>query len=290
MFTLKKENPFASPEPFHDEIRGGAGSSSRSNGTTTANGTDPASWEARLNARDEALKKREQVVAEAEGRIGRKNWPRCRPMLRHSIAEDVPDGRRGLVWRGYWAWLFMASGFCVDWITITMMFIACKKGLSDWLFCTLISGFGLPLSFFLWHRFLYTASITDGACRWAMFFLFSALQVGLAGWTFAGPPVVGKWAAGVFTMIDQFKAGGGLQIFFGICCIINMVLWGLAGLLGFAVWGEAYAAFRSKPPTRPQAAESSRSWVPSVPSMPSMPGFGKKKKDTAAACGHGRHQ
>lgn len=30
----------------------------------------------------------------------------------------------------------------------------------------------------------------------------------------------------------------GLQIFFGICCIINMVLWGLAGLLGFAVWGE----------------------------------------------------
>ena len=42
-------------------------------------------------------------------------------MLRHSIAEDVPDGRRGLVWRGYWAWLFMASGFCVDWITITMM-------------------------------------------------------------------------------------------------------------------------------------------------------------------------
>ena len=44
-------------------------------------------------------------------------------------------------------------------------FIAGKKGLSDWLFCTLISGFGLPLSFFLWHRFLYTASITDGACR-----------------------------------------------------------------------------------------------------------------------------
>jgi len=28
------------------------------------------SWEARLNAREEALKKREQVVAEAEGRIG----------------------------------------------------------------------------------------------------------------------------------------------------------------------------------------------------------------------------
>ncbi len=54
----------------YGHVGGGAGSSSRSNGTTTANGTDPASWEARLNAREEALKKREQVVAEAEGRIG----------------------------------------------------------------------------------------------------------------------------------------------------------------------------------------------------------------------------
>ncbi len=43
--------------------------STSSNGTT-ANGKDPASWEARLNAREEALKKREQAVAEAEGRIG----------------------------------------------------------------------------------------------------------------------------------------------------------------------------------------------------------------------------
>ncbi len=47
--------------------------------------------------------------------------------------------------------------------------------------------------------------------RWAMFFLFSAMQVGLAGWTFAGPPIVGKWAAGVFTMIDQFKGGSGVS-------------------------------------------------------------------------------
>lgn len=53
--------------------------------------------------------------------LQRKNWPKCRPMLRHSISEDVPEKRRGLVWRGYWAWLLMAAGFCVDWITITMM-------------------------------------------------------------------------------------------------------------------------------------------------------------------------
>lgn len=38
------------------------------------------------------------------------------------------------------------------------------------------------------------------------------MHVGLAAWTFIGPPVVGKWAAGVFTMIDQFKGGSGMLL------------------------------------------------------------------------------
>ena len=50
-----------------------------------------------------------------------KNWPRCRPFMRHSISEDVPSNRRGLVTRGYWAWIFAAAGFCADWLTITLM-------------------------------------------------------------------------------------------------------------------------------------------------------------------------
>ncbi len=38
----------------------------------------------------------------------------------------------------------------------------------------------------------------------------------------------------------MLAAGAG--IFFGICCIITMVLWGMSGLLGFAVWGEVSTA------------------------------------------------
>lgn len=49
------------------------------------------------------------------------NWPRCRPFMRHAISEDVPSNRRGLVTRGYWAWIFAAAGFCADWLTITIM-------------------------------------------------------------------------------------------------------------------------------------------------------------------------
>jgi hypothetical protein len=47
------------------------------------------------------------------------------------------------------------------------------------------------------------------ARRWTWYFLFSALHLVLAGWTFAGPPVVGNWAAGLITMINQFKQGNG---------------------------------------------------------------------------------
>ena len=64
--------------------------------------------------------------------LQRKNWPKCRPMLRHSISEDVPEKRRGLVWRGYWAWLLMAAGFSVDWITITMMCAPCINIDQQW--------------------------------------------------------------------------------------------------------------------------------------------------------------
>ncbi len=61
----------------------------------------------------------------------RKNWPRCRPLLRHAIQEDVPEGRRGLVRRGYTAWNLAAAGFGADWLTITMMCVhACSPSCS----------------------------------------------------------------------------------------------------------------------------------------------------------------
>ena len=63
------------------------------------------------------------------------NWPRCRPFMRHAISEDVPSNRRGLVTRGYWAWIFAAAGFCADWLTITIM-CACSLSAPFWDCCT----------------------------------------------------------------------------------------------------------------------------------------------------------
>ena len=44
-------------------------------------------------------------------------------------------------------------------------FIAAHKKLSDWLFASLICGFGLPLSFFLWYFNLYKGAIRDTSFR-----------------------------------------------------------------------------------------------------------------------------
>ena len=50
MFTIKKENPFASPEPFHDEVNihddaeRGLGASSRSQDVPSALGVGGNAW------------------------------------------------------------------------------------------------------------------------------------------------------------------------------------------------------------------------------------------------------
>lgn len=55
---------------------------SRSSNGGTYNGTDLSGWEARLKAREEALQKREEAVAQAEGRLGVSG---TNPLQWHSI-------------------------------------------------------------------------------------------------------------------------------------------------------------------------------------------------------------
>lgn len=50
-------------------------------------------------------------------------------------------------------------------------FCAAHKKLSDWLFASLICGFGLPLSFFLWYFNLYKGAIRDSSFRSAAYAL-----------------------------------------------------------------------------------------------------------------------
>jgi hypothetical protein len=281
--TPDKSNPFAASDPFTSrtnaddafetvDISPPAASSgaffqqntgavppvaSISNGPLKGAGTSSVARERDLDAREMAIKKKEKELAEREAAVARgetggsrKNWPRLpfvRPMLRHNISEDVPAERQRLVRFGYYVWILMAAGFVWNWIVILIMFIATRKKLSDWLFASLICGFGFPLSFWLWHLNLYKGSIRDTAMRWWWFFLWSALQPVLCGWIAVAPPVVGNWAAGGFTMITQFNKGDGAGIVFAIFSIVNMVFWGLALFGGVVTGSKAMKAFRNAP-------------------------------------------
>eukprot|EP00884_Botryococcus_braunii_P000596 jgi/Botrbrau1/10537/Bobra.7_1s0016.2 len=209
---LGRSNPFASTQPFRDEFA--------EHEQDTANArVSPLS----SNAWGPAVCSSAAFFA---WHAQRKNWPRFKPILRHSISEDVPAERRGMVWRNYWAWVLGAFGFCWNWLIVTIMFIASRKSLPNWLFASLISGFGLPGSFIFWHRNLYKATMTDGTLRWMLFIIFSFAQIGTAGWTFVAPPIVGGWAVGLLTMIDQFKDGGGRSPLFQafICVVLKIPL------------------------------------------------------------------
>lgn len=209
-----------------------------------------------LDRREKELDKREKAIAAREAKltnsrgasqgtdISRKNWPRCRPLVRHSISEDVPPGRQRLVRLGYLAWLLMFVGFCWNWLVVLIMFCDTHKKLSDWLFASLICGFGLPLSFLLWYFNLYKGAIRDTSFRWWWYFLWAALQPILCGWIAIAPPVVGNWCAGGFTMINQFRDGHGAGYTFGIFCVINLVIWALAGFMGVTATSLAMKTFR----------------------------------------------
>ena len=65
-----------------------------------------------------------------------------------------------------WLQAFLA-GQCLCSLIMLLLcrFIAAHKKLSDWLFASLICGFGLPLSFFFWYFNLYKGAIRDSSFR-----------------------------------------------------------------------------------------------------------------------------
>ncbi|KAL3144520.1 Secretory carrier-associated membrane protein 5 [Trebouxia sp. C0010 RCD-2024] len=207
--------------------------------------------ERELDKREKALAAREAKLTQSGTRgvgtdVSNKNWPRCKPLVRHHIGQDVPPGRQRLVRLGYLAWLLMFAGFCWNWLVVLIMFIAAHKKLSDWLFASLICGFGLPLSFFLWYFNLYKGAIRDTSFRWWWYFIWAFLQPILCGWIAIAPPVVGNWCAGGFTMINQFKDGHGAGYTFGIFCVINLGIWALAGFAGASATSLAMKNFRGR--------------------------------------------
>lgn len=70
--------------------------------------------EAELNRREQQLEYRERKVGEVQEKLKdtldrSPNWPKCRPVLYHSIKDEIPEGGQRLVKRVYFAWYRMSA-------------------------------------------------------------------------------------------------------------------------------------------------------------------------------------
>lgn len=67
--------------------------------------------------------------------------------------------------------------------------------------------------------------------------------------------------AGIFPTMALFQDGGSKNIAFGICFIVNIVLWGLAGLGSWLALGLAVQMYRKGTDAREQYEQSFGPWT-----------------------------
>lgn len=135
------------------------------------------------------------------------------PVIHSDIAGEVPAARQGLVRSGFIAWVLIVTGYCWNFVVITIMFATGDKSVSLWLMSGIVMLAGVPLSYLTWYRSLYKAAITDGPVRWFWYLMNMLLNIVWCVWMVVGiEPKIGGYSAGVFTMIEQFSAGGGARL------------------------------------------------------------------------------
>ena len=136
----KDDDGFAHQYPFEDGILG--------EGLATYGGSDrPASSVAE---RERELERREARVALAEETLRsrelgedasarRKNWPAFYPLVHHDLNADIPSCNRPMLRAAYAAWLLTASGYALNFATITFaMFGGAGAGVGDWFMACLL--------------------------------------------------------------------------------------------------------------------------------------------------------
>ena len=194
----KDDDGFAHQYPFEDGILGEGlatyGGSDRPASSVAERERELARREARVALAEETLRSRE-LGEDASAR--RKNWPAFYPLVHHDLNADIPSCNRAMLRAAYAAWLLTASGYALNFATITFaMFGGAGAGVGDWFMALLFFVLGVPISFLAWYRGLYfAAQRTDRFGFWATasygrFFLNFFAHLLVCCWMLLGLPVV----------------------------------------------------------------------------------------------------
>lgn len=205
--------------------------------------------EKELAAKEAALKKKEEELRRRElaAGINVRNWPYCFPILHHDIANDIPAESQFRMRTAYWTWLgimlclvFNAFGVAAAWVGGAF---STSSGIANFFLALMYIFIGIPLSYFLWYKRLYTAMKKDGAISFALFFLFYLLHIGFCIFAAVAPPFLfkGNSFTGVITTIQMFADDHAV---IGIIYAIGSSFFILESLLSVFVIQQVYMAFR----------------------------------------------
>mmetsp|Transcript_20106 Transcript_20106/g.59704 ORF Transcript_20106/g.59704 Transcript_20106/m.59704 type:complete len:332 (-) Transcript_20106:99-1094(-) len=169
-----------------------------------------AAREAEFAAREKELKALESQLV-TEGRLTRKNWPRCWPIIYHDIEGEIQDpGSRRVVREVYVCWWgFMA---CLIWnffCASVMLGTDAEHKASSWFLTIIYFVLGVPIGFWVWYLAIYRAGKNDSTVRFIYFFLGFMIHTAFCIWAAIAVPFSAEsWSfCGWFAAIQALDYG-----------------------------------------------------------------------------------
>jgi len=255
MAAYDSENPFdegdATKNPFEDEDddqpRQKSPPSLPSKNVATPSYSQPSQPNPDLVAKAEALRRREEELNRKEAMLDNRaqnlanrdvgvsnskppNWPRCRPLIRHNIVEDMPTPQTiRLIRMAYGGWLAGCSILAVNIVVLLAVLIETKGSSFGDFILSIVFFIILPIIWFTIYRILYRAARKTKAALYITYWVFYFFVMLTHIFFVIGYP--GTGAGGIFWMFDAFGAG---YMASGFMLLANTILWGC--LAGYCVW------------------------------------------------------
>lgn len=226
-------NPFSAPAASSSSSSSSSYTPPAANTTTFssgggAGGADLARKEAELARRAAELDEKERMLKKREqelGAVGWKppNWPVCKPMIYHSIAEDIPTELKSMVRAGYYQWIMYASTLAFNFFSVMCYYFAYRiEKPGGFIASIFLMVLGAPLSFQMSYQSLYNGAAKGKSSPliWYVFTNFCTFAVCVFG--FVGYRDTG--VAGMLLLVDASKEDSG---FITAIVGITMALWGI---------------------------------------------------------------
>ncbi|KAJ3097898.1 hypothetical protein HDU97_004476 [Phlyctochytrium planicorne] len=247
--------------PTSAAVRGDTGFKVATNVPAHPVGASLSSREAEIERREAELRHREARLNEKESKLeGHKapNFPVCKPLIYHSIQDDIPQPGQWLVKRVYYAWYLSSAAYLANFVAaFSLLVVKAENAGGTFGLALVIFLVGIPVSFVFWYRPLYSGVKNDRSISFFLFYFNYGFHLAVSALLAVGIP--GWGGAGVIYCLSQIGSSPGA----GILCAIA------SGLLIFevvyGVWQMKAVSgyYRSKGLTAEQAKQQALSGVAS---------------------------